>query len=602
MMMADLVGKQVGEYRLVRFLGKGTFGEVYEGEQIYLKTRVAVKVLDAQLDQAGFERFVEEARTIAGLEHSHIVHVLSFSIQQRTPYLVMQLAQSSLRDRFPPGQSQTVETILPYVRQATEGLQYAHDQRIMHLDIKPANLLLTTQNQVLLADFGLAMALQTQRTHRTLHGFAGTPAYAAPEQFQNKPSLASDQYALGVMVYQWLTTVLPFEGDWWAIGHQKVTQNPPLLRIHVPTLSSAVEDVVLRALAKDSRARFTCVKEFAEALEEASSSQQVSHPNPQLMTPLVNNPAPVVQPTVLPLPPAQAQFPAEPAVITKGPAVCELEVGGRSCSVQAVGRCSTCGRAFCATHQAWSGQTFYMNQCVDCLEVQRTKAAEWHVKAQAARAAFRARLCKIDYCGIQAISRCHDCGRDFCATHRAYQPSVVYFHLCSYCLAHSLPKAPPDEVEQDSDAWGYIEEAQLRLRSSEVQSVDISWIEKQSRRIPFIGTYRGVDVTIGGRGWILGTLPWSLSTKHEDCLTALLDLYPDLDRYRHQQFVRVHLVSGGYEALDCFDLHTRVDVWESGSLINRQSSEWRKDGVEVQLMDWIKAAEAVMHLLTSASN
>jgi serine/threonine protein kinase len=298
-MMPDLVGKQFGEYRLVRFLGNGTFGEVYEGEQIYLKTHVAIKVLHAQLDQAEFQRFVEEARTIAALEHSHIVRVLSFSIfQQHTPYLVMQLAQSSLKDRFALGQPQTVETILPYVRQATEGLQYAHDQRIMHLDIKPANLLLTTQNQVLLADFGLAMVLQTQRTHRTLHGFAGTPAYAAPEQFQNKPSLASDQYALGVMVYQWLTGMLPFEGDWWAIGHQKVTQDPPLLLTHTPTISSAVEDVILRSLAKDPKARFACVKEFAEALGKASYSQQVSLPTPKPTRPM---PSPL--PPTIPVPP-----------------------------------------------------------------------------------------------------------------------------------------------------------------------------------------------------------------------------------------------------------------------------------------------------------
>src|SRR5260370_27236114 len=273
--MADLSGQQLGEYRIIGGLGSGTFGEVYEGQQIYLKTRVAVKVLHAQLDQAEFQRFVEEARTIAALEHPHIVRVLSFSIQQHTPYLVMQLAQSSLKDRFALGQPQTVETILPYVRQATEGLQYAHDQRIMHLDIKPANLLLTTQNQVLLADFGLAMVLQTQRTHLTLHGFAGTPGYAAPEQFQNKPSLASDQYALGVMVYQWLIGLLPFEGDWWAIGHQKVTQDPPLLRTHAPNISSAVEDVVLRALAKDPKARFATVQDFATALTQAAHKEGI---------------------------------------------------------------------------------------------------------------------------------------------------------------------------------------------------------------------------------------------------------------------------------------------------------------------------------------
>jgi len=99
---------------------------------------------------------------------------------------------------------------------------------------------------------------------------ADTPGYAAPEQFQNKPGLASDQYALGVMVYQWLVGMLPFEGDWWAIGHQKLTQDPPPLRAHVKSIPSAVEDVVSRALARDPKARFASVQDFATALAQAA--------------------------------------------------------------------------------------------------------------------------------------------------------------------------------------------------------------------------------------------------------------------------------------------------------------------------------------------
>jgi serine/threonine protein kinase len=206
----------------------------------------------------------------------HIVRILSFSLQQHTPYLVMQLAQGSLKDQFVPGQPQPAVTLLPYLKQAAEGVQYAHDQRVMHLDIKPANLLLTSRDQLLLADFGLARVLQTQRTHQTMPGFAGTPAYAAPEQFQNKPSLASDQYALGVLVYQWLTGTLPFEGDWWAIGHQKLTKPPPSLRARVKSLPPTIEEVVLRALATDPRDRFAPVSAFAAAFEQACLSAPLS--------------------------------------------------------------------------------------------------------------------------------------------------------------------------------------------------------------------------------------------------------------------------------------------------------------------------------------
>ncbi len=282
--MGDRSGEQVGDYQLLHLLGVGTFGEVYAAEQIYLKTKVAIKLLHAHLDQVEFQRFLAEARTIAALEHPHIVRVLSFSLQQQTPYLVMQLAQGSLKDWFTPGQPRSGAALLPYLKQAADGLHYAHDQRMMHLDIKPANLLLTTQNQVLLADFGLARVLQTQRTHQTLLGFAGTPAYAAPEQFQNKPGLASDQYALGVLVYQWLTGTLPFEGDWWAIGHQKLTKPPPPMRINVPSLSPTVEEVVLRALVPEPKDRFPDVRAFAAAFERAllSASAKASHTTFQL--------------------------------------------------------------------------------------------------------------------------------------------------------------------------------------------------------------------------------------------------------------------------------------------------------------------------------
>jgi serine/threonine protein kinase len=274
--MGDRSGEQFGDYQLLSLLGVGTFGEVYIGEHIYLKTQVAIKILHAHLNQMEFQRFVEEARTIAALEHPHIVRILSFSLEQHTPYLVMQLAQGSLKDHFVPGQPQPAVTLLPYLKQAAEGVQYAHDQRVMHLDIKPANLLLTSRDQLLLADFGLARVLQTQRTHQTMPGFAGTPAYAAPEQFQNKPSLASDQYALGVLVYQWLTGTLPFEGDWWAIGHQKLTKLPPPLRTRVKSLPPAIEEMVLRALATDPRDRFAAVSAFAAAFEQACLSAPLS--------------------------------------------------------------------------------------------------------------------------------------------------------------------------------------------------------------------------------------------------------------------------------------------------------------------------------------
>jgi len=271
-------GEQLGDYRLLRKLGEGAFGEVYEAEQVYLGTKAAIKLLQAQLDQRELQAFLAEARKIAVLEHPHIARVLGFSFQGEMPYLVMQLAQGSLKDRFPAGQCQPIERILPVIQQAAEGLQYAHDQRIVHLDIKPANLLLGVQGQVLLADFGLSLVLSTKKTHQTMQGFAGTPYYAAPEQFENKPGLASDQYALAIMAYHWLTGVFPFDGEWFVIGHQKLSQEPPPLRAKLATISPAIEQTVLRALARSPKDRFPTIRDFAASLLQLSQPQQAPAP------------------------------------------------------------------------------------------------------------------------------------------------------------------------------------------------------------------------------------------------------------------------------------------------------------------------------------
>jgi WD40 repeat protein len=268
----DRSGEQIGDYRLVQKLGQGSFGAVYEAEHIYLGKRFALKLLHAlHLDQAEAEHLLDEARKLAVLEHPHIVQVHNCSMYGEIPFLVLQLAQGSLKGRFPLGEQPPVEMVLPLVRQAAEGLHYIHEHRIVHLDIKPANLLLGGQGQVLLSDFGLSLVLQTLHTHQTMQGFAGTPTYAAPEQFEERGHVgpASDQYALAATVYEWLAGTPPFQGGWYAIGMQKLTQDPPSLRLHRPDLPSAVEQVVLRALAKDPKARFPTVRAFAEALTQA---------------------------------------------------------------------------------------------------------------------------------------------------------------------------------------------------------------------------------------------------------------------------------------------------------------------------------------------
>lgn len=286
--MADRVGQQFGDYRLIRQLGEGSFGTVYLGQHVLLQSFAAVKVLKEGLPQDELRLLLAEARRVATLNHPNITRLLGFSLQDNIPFMVMQLApHGSLKEglptgrgneRFPKGTLLPIKRILPYVQQAAAGLQYAHDKGIIHLDIKPENMLLGEQGEVLLADFGIAVALQEQ-THKTLRGvtgWVGSAAYAAPEQFEDggHVSTVSDQYELAVVIYEWLTGDFPFRGTGIAIGTQKQLNPPPPLRDKVPTISPAVEKEVLTALAKDPKKRFPSVRAFATALEQASLLDQ----------------------------------------------------------------------------------------------------------------------------------------------------------------------------------------------------------------------------------------------------------------------------------------------------------------------------------------
>jgi serine/threonine protein kinase len=275
--MANLVGQQLGTYRLTRLLGQGGFADVYLGEHTHLSTQAAIKVLRTQLTGEDIENFRNEARTIAQLRHANIVRVLDFNVEGNTPFLVMDYAlNGTLRQRHPRGTPLPVATILPYVKQMAAALQYAHDRKFIHRDVKPENMLLGSENEVLLSDFGIAVMTPSARPGG-LQGQSqtvgwdpiGTVVYMAPEQIQGRTVLASDQYALAVVVYEWLTGVLPFRGSYIEVVTQQVNAPPPPLREKAASLSPDVEQVVMMALAKDPLRRFGSVQAFATALEQA---------------------------------------------------------------------------------------------------------------------------------------------------------------------------------------------------------------------------------------------------------------------------------------------------------------------------------------------
>jgi len=146
--MTDRVGQQLGNYHLIRLLGHGGFAVVYLGEHIHLNTLAAIKVLDTRLTSDEIAQFRNEARTIARLEHPHIVRVLDFGVEDSVPFLVMGYAPNgTLRQHYQRGTRLSPGEVLPYVKQVASALQYAHDQKLIHRDVKPENMLLGAQQR-----------------------------------------------------------------------------------------------------------------------------------------------------------------------------------------------------------------------------------------------------------------------------------------------------------------------------------------------------------------------------------------------------------------------------------------------------------------------
>ncbi len=272
--MADYTGKQLGNYRLFRSLGRGASAEVYLGEHVHLGTFAAIKVLSGLVEGYRSDDFRGEAQIIARLRHPHIVRVLDFGVESNLPFLVMDyVPNGTLRQRYPQGTILPLLTIVSYTNQIAEALQYAHDHKITHRDVKPENMLLDVNDQVLLSDFGISAIEPTTSSLPTLKqastGRAGTPIYMAPEQIHGHPHFASDQYALAVIVYEWMCGARPFSGDVLAVMYQHVHTQPPSLRETLPTIAPGIEQVILKALAKDPQQRYGRILDFAKALEEA---------------------------------------------------------------------------------------------------------------------------------------------------------------------------------------------------------------------------------------------------------------------------------------------------------------------------------------------
>jgi serine/threonine protein kinase len=282
---SPLSGQQLGHYTLIRQLGQGGYAKIYLGVHDYLKTFVSLKLLNRFLvSDEDVKRFQMEACILAHLRHQHIVRVLDFGVERGIPFLAMEYAPGgNLQQYFPQGRALPISAILPFVLQIASALQYVHNQGFIHCDVKPENMLLGPRGEIWLSDFGIALISSTagDKQFRT-HELKGSAYYMAPEQINGGPLPASDQYALAVMVYRWLCGQHLFHGIGLQVCLQHLSSTPPLLHDRVPSISPAVERVVLKALSKDPYQRFAHVQEFAQALKRASRYRKPSASSPAI--------------------------------------------------------------------------------------------------------------------------------------------------------------------------------------------------------------------------------------------------------------------------------------------------------------------------------
>ncbi|MBZ5625070.1 MAG: protein kinase [Acidobacteriia bacterium] len=273
---------QIGRYVVIRELGRGGMGVVYEAADPQLGRRVAIKTIHLQAltspaDAAALQdRLAREARSAAALSHPGIVIVYDSGEDSGTAYIAMELVEGpSLQDYLTSGARPQPDQSADIVRQAAVALDYAHEKGVVHRDIKPANLMLHHQTQVKIADFGIAKIMFAPK-YTITGALMGTPEYMSPEQIEaHEVTGKSDQFSLAVIAYQLLTGTMPFHGDSSAsIMHRIVAGPRPSARAVNPALPAAVDEVLQRGMAHLPEQRYASCAEFAGTLETALRLRQ----------------------------------------------------------------------------------------------------------------------------------------------------------------------------------------------------------------------------------------------------------------------------------------------------------------------------------------
>ena len=269
-----LIGKQFNNFRIERLLGRGGMAKVYYGIDVGLNRPVALKVIDERFreDESFSARFVTEALTIATWRHNNIIQVYYAGKEEDIPYYVMEYIEGDdltyvINSYHLESKQIPYDRTMSILRSIADALDYAHSKDVVHRDVKPSNIMISSDDRVVLMDFGLALDTQKGTIGETF----GTPHYIAPEQAQDssKATSKSDQYALGVIAYEMLTGQIPFDHESaMSVAMMHMTEPPPKPTDINPNLTPEVEKVLLKVLSKQPTERFPSCQAFVETIEQ----------------------------------------------------------------------------------------------------------------------------------------------------------------------------------------------------------------------------------------------------------------------------------------------------------------------------------------------
>lgn len=318
--MQPYIGKRFGSYQIVEQIGQGGMATVFKAYQPSMDRYVAIKILPSHLteDETFVGRFTQEARTLARLEHPHILPVYDYGEQEGITYLVMRYVKAgTLKDLIARESPLELEEAARILGQVGGAVDYGHSQGVVHRDIKPSNVLIDQHGNTFLTDFGVAKLVAETAQFTASGAIIGTPAYMSPEQSMGKPvDYRCDIYSLGVVLYELVTGRVPFEAETpLAVLLKHINDPLPPPRQIQPELPAAVERVILKATAKAPDDRFQSAQEMIDTLAEAVTAKPVEIVSPPLPAGVAEETPWTWSISTPPLPPADTPAPSPEAVI-----------------------------------------------------------------------------------------------------------------------------------------------------------------------------------------------------------------------------------------------------------------------------------------------